>query len=70
MKNETNIKVPKKYAGKLDEIYLDCDGYWAHTKKGYMVAGMGSHTAHESTQQELLGMIRTIKKCDCEECSN
>lgn len=61
MRNETTIKVPKKYEGMIELIEKDCDGYWAYAKEGYRFAGMECGTAHEFTQKELLAMIRTLE---------
>jgi hypothetical protein len=68
MKNTTTIKVPKKYQHMLELIEKDSDGYWSYSNPGYQFAGMGCHTAHEDTQKELLEMISTLEKCDCEGC--
>jgi hypothetical protein len=70
MKNNTNVKVPKKLQHMLDEVDYEGreDGYWAYSKDGFRFGGMGCHTAHEDTQKELLSMIRTLEPCDCEEC--
>lgn len=62
-------KLPKKYQSMIEEISKDSDGYWAYSKKGFMFEGMGCHTAHEYTQKELLSMIRTLKPCECKECT-
>ena len=74
MKNDTNIKVPKKYHHMIEEIYQDSDGYWAVTSEGYYAAGTdpcpGLHTIHEDTHKEILEQIRMIKPCDCDECKN
>jgi hypothetical protein len=72
VKNNTKIKVPKKYEAFLDEIDLDGDGYWGYSKKGYQFEAMGGecHTAHEDTQKELLAVIRTLMPCNCKECTN
>jgi hypothetical protein len=72
VKNNSNVKVPKKYQPMLAEIDYEGrgDGYWAYSKEGYHFAGMGSecHTAHEYNQNDLLEMIRTLKPCDCDKC--
>ncbi|MBD8045832.1 hypothetical protein [Clostridium faecium] len=70
MKNTTSIKVPKKYHLMIDEIFYDSDGYWAYSSKGYMFNLSDSHTAHEDTQKELLDAIRTLKPCNCSECTS
>lgn len=65
MKNETKIRVPKKYHKMIQEIYHDSDGYWCYTAEGYYAAGMDGydvcHTIHEDTVIELLEQIRQIK---------
>lgn len=68
MKNNTTIKVPKKYVPMLDEIDHDSDGYWAYTKAGYYFPYMDCHTAHEDTQKELMRVVRGVAPCDCDEC--
>jgi len=73
MKNETSIKVPKKYHKMIEEIYHDSDGYWCHTEKGYYAAGMDNecHTIHEDTHAYVLAQIRQIKSgCTCKECNS
>lgn len=70
MKNNTKIKVAKKYQGMIELIEKDSDGYWAYAKDGFYFGGMGCHTAHEDTQKELLAMIRTLKECDCDDCQS
>lgn len=68
MKNETNMKVPKKYHHMISEIYHDSDGYWCYTADGFYSPYMDCHTIHEDTQKQLLEVIRGIEPCDCEEC--
>lgn len=68
MKNNTSIKVPKKYQPMLDEVYKDSDGYWAYSKAGYHFPEMGCHTAHEDTQADLMRVVRNVQPCDCGEC--
>lgn len=68
MKNTTSIKIPKKYADKLVDVYQDFDGYWAESDYGYYFTDMESHTAHEDTQKDLLRVIRTLAPCSCNEC--
>ena len=60
--------VPKKYVHMIDEIYKDPDGYWAYSSKGYQFEYMQCHTAHEDTQKELLMVIKSLNKCDCDQC--
>lgn len=61
MTNKTNINIPKKYAGMIELVEKDGDGYWAYAKEGYWFPVMGCQTAHEYTQKELLAMIRTVE---------
>lgn len=68
MKNNTTIKVPKKYQRMIDEIDKDMDGYWVYTRKGYYSPDTGTHTIHEYTQHETLKMVRNLQPCDCEKC--
>lgn len=71
MKNTTSIKVPKYLHHKVDEIFNDPDkGYWCHSKKGYYFseADYGIHIVREDTQKHLMDMIRSLRKCDCDEC--
>jgi hypothetical protein len=72
MKNETNIKVPKKYHNMLDNIYHDNDGYWAEQKVGYSFGGVSKgetcYSAHEDTVADLLKEIRTLRPCTCKYC--
>jgi hypothetical protein len=68
MKNSTKIIVPRKYIHMIDEIFKDSDGYWAYSSKGYQFDDMFCHTAHEDTQNELLKVIRSLNKCDCNQC--
>jgi hypothetical protein len=70
MKNNTKIKVAKKYLNQLNEIDLDGDGYWAYSKRGFYfeAMGRGTHTVCEDSQLELLKVIRSLKPCNCSEC--
>lgn len=69
MKNETSIKVPKKYVERIKEIYHDDDGYWVITNPGWR-NGCDSecHVIHEDTKTAILQNIRWTEPCDCEEC--
>jgi len=69
MKNKTKINIPKKYQSKLQEVFKDSDGYWAYSDYGYYFELTETHVASEETQKEFLSVIRTLKKCNCEECS-
>lgn len=72
MKNDTAIKVPKKYEAVLAIVEEDPDGYWAYTVPGhyFVDAGPDCHTAHESSQRELLTVIRSVASCDCPRCTS
>lgn len=71
MKNNTKMRVAKKYAHMLDEIYQEKNnGLWAYSKKGYMFKSMLSHTAHEYNQKELYKIIQTLVPCDCRDCTD
>ena len=70
MKNSTNIKVPKKYAERIKEIFHDEDGYWVYTNPGWHNGDdYALHVIHEDTQAEILQQIRWTEPCDCEECT-
>ncbi|WP_080871748.1 hypothetical protein [Oceanobacillus timonensis] len=69
MKNNTKIRIPKKYQHMLTEVDKDSDGYWAYSEYGYRFSFMESHTAHEDTQKELLSVIDTLEECNCDECN-
>ena len=73
MKNETKITIPKKHAARLAIVYHDADGYWAETIPGYCILDSdphgGCHVAHEDTQKELLKVLDSINKCDCNDCA-
>ena len=65
MKNATTIKVPKKYEHMIEEIWTEDDGwfgnglsYWVSIADGFYSPEMYSHTLHESTQKEILRLIR------------
>lgn len=68
MKNNTSMKIPKKYHAMIDEIVKDSDGIWVYTAKGFYSPEMSCHTIHEDTQAEVLRVIRGISPCNCVEC--
>lgn len=72
LKNNSKIRVPKKYQNMLDEIdYVDQhDGYFLYARKGYYfkAMGYGGHVGREDTQTEVLKVIRGLGLCDCEQC--
>lgn len=68
MKNSTTIKVPKKYQHMIGEIWTEDDGwsdwgpsYWVSIAEGFYSPDMECHTLHESTQKEILSLIRRIR---------
>ena len=70
MRNKTSVNVPKKYQFMIDEVYHDSDGYWAYTNKGFRFNDTECHTAHGDTQSQLLQDIRSLGKCECDECTD
>lgn len=68
MKNSTKIKVPKKYEHMIEEIWQEDDGwsergpsYWVTIADGFWSPQMQCHTLHESSQKEILELIRGIE---------
>lgn len=72
MKNNTKMKIAKKYQHMLEEISAENDGLytmtWAYSKDGYMFGSSGNHTENGYTQRELYKAIQTLQKCDCKAC--
>ena len=68
MKNNTSIKVPKKYQHMIKEICHDEDGWWVCTKRGFYVEYEGLHCMSFDTRKALERYIRTIGVCHCEDC--
>lgn len=75
MKNNTKMKIAKKYQHMLEEISAEQYGYkvhevqtWAYSKDGYMFGSSGCHTENGLTQRELYKAIQTLQKCDCKAC--
>ena len=69
MLNRTTLKVPKKYQPMINEIWQEDDGfsehgpsYWVAIADGYWSPDMQCRTLHESTQKEILMLIRNIEK--------
>lgn len=62
MENNTNIKIPKKYSGKIFAVDYMAGQYHAWAKTGYTFAHVGCGVAIEETQQDLLESIRTIEE--------
>lgn len=64
------MQVANKWAVMLEEIDNEGkgSGIWAYSKKGFYFEAMGSHTAHEDNQKDLMKVIRTLKPCNCEQC--
>lgn len=66
MKNQTSIKVPKKYQGAIDEIIKDVEGYWVYLNDGYKSSDTMTYTIHEYTQKDVLKSLQTIIKVEGE----
>ena len=72
MKNNTKMRIAKKYQHMIEEISAEFDGLytmtWAYSKPGYYFGNSGCHTENGYTQKELYKAIQTLQKCECEEC--
>lgn len=75
MKNNTKMKVAKKYESMLEEISAEQYGHkvhevqtWAYSKDGFKFGSSDCHTENGMTQKELYKAIQTLQPCDCEEC--
>ena len=72
MKNNTKMRIAKKYEHMIDEISAEFDGLytmtWAYAKPGYYFGNSGCHTENGYTQKELYKAIQTLQECDCTEC--
>lgn len=68
MKNNTSIKVPKKYQHMISEICHDWDGWWIYTKRGFYIENEGQHVMSYITRKELEHNLRTVDVCHCEDC--
>ena len=66
MKNQTSIKVPKKYHVAIDEIIKDVEGYWVYLNDGYKSSDTMTYTIHEYTQKDVLKALQTIIKVEDE----
>jgi hypothetical protein len=69
MVNRTNVKVPAKYVGYIDEIQKaskEDKGYWLFAKTGFYISheDYGVNIGRYDTQKELLDAIRSIRKED------
>lgn len=65
MKNQTSIKIPKKYQVAIDEIIKDADGdYWVYLNDGYKSSDTMTYTIHEYTQKDVLKALQTIIKVE------
>ena len=60
IKNNTNIKIAKKYQGFIDEILKEYEGYWVYLKEGYVFQSMECGSKWFETQQELLAGLKDI----------
>lgn len=70
MKNNTKMRIAKKYAHAIEEIHKDMDGVWAYTVPGWKFGSTDCHTAMEYTQKDLRKEISTVTECDCKECQS
>lgn len=77
MKNNTTLKIPKKYQGRIDEIDREnCDdsesnfAYVIALKDGWCAGdNYGVHSLIEYNQKDALDRLRNTIKCDCcKEC--
>lgn len=75
MINKTKIKIPKKYQPFISlvekEYQMGGDDYmyWAYAIDGYYFTATEAHSANGYTQSQLLQDLRTVEKCNCEECN-
>lgn len=62
MKNETNMKIAKKYQPFIHEIWYEGeDGYWANLLECCICGDTECHYVHEWTQKEFLTSLRSIR---------
>lgn len=62
------MRIPKKYAPRVQEVFKDDDGYWIYLNRGWFWDDPGLHTIHEDTQRELLVQLRYTERCNCPYC--
>lgn len=62
--------IKKAYAGLVQDVDHDMDGWWIYATPGVYVEYEGLHTIHEDTQREALKVLYTypIGRCRCEDC--
>lgn len=62
MRNETNMKIAKKYQPFIREIWYEGeDGYWASLKECCICDDTESHYVHEDTQKRFLKSLQSIR---------
>ena len=70
MTNVTSIRIPKKYAERVKEVFHDEDGYWLYLNRGWHNSDdYALHIIHEDTQAEVLKKLRWTEPCDCDWCT-
>jgi hypothetical protein len=62
------MRILKKYAARVQEIFKDEDGWWIYLNRGWYWDDKGLHTIHEDTQREALEQLRYTDPCDCDYC--
>ena len=76
MKNKTDLKVPKKYASRIDEIEREncddsepCDAYVINLSSGWCRGDdFGVHTIIEYSKRDACSALSDAVKCDCLDC--
>lgn len=71
MNTPIKITKPRKIKPIIAEVEKDEDGYWAYYKPGYKSATdpIGAqHWDHEDTRREIMSLVKSAIKCDCDEC--
>ena len=67
MKNETNIRIPKKYEKYIIEVWSEQgtgDGYWANLIECCMCWDTECHYVHEWTVKDFLKSLQSIDVID------
>lgn len=70
MKNNTNIRIPKKYENVITEVWSEIsmgDGYWASLKECCICDDTECHWVHEDTVKEFLHSLKSIRIISIEE---
>lgn len=63
MKNNTNIRIPKKYENVITEVWYEGreDGYWASLKECCLCEDTECHWVHEWTVKDFLKSLKSIR---------